>query len=251
MDWLRDERTNCWSVLTTISVREYLALVRDAHADRGGLAGQRDTLKTTTAKRIRDRMSSDIRQGAVLPPVVIGALADPKAFDNFPITDASSLNDFLPQDGGEIAIIDGMQRTASLMEASSIDPLVLDKHVRVEFWLAQSVTSMIYRMLVLNTGQVPWTLARQLAIICWSPLLAEIRKNVGNLDRIFSPDKPGRRVGPAQFGSDALVELYMAFSLRKTTVDTKEALSEEFSLGEISLKILFGSFVPKSVLYKS
>jgi hypothetical protein len=173
-------------------------------------------------------MSSDIRQGAVLPPVVIGALADPKAFDNFPITDASSLNDFLPQDGGEIAIIDGMQRTASLMEASTIDPLVLDKHVRVEFWLAQSVTSMIYRMLVLNTGQVPWTLARQLAVI-YAPLLAEIRKNVGNLDRIFSPDKPGRRVGPAQFGSDALVELYMAFSLRKTTVDTKEALSEEFS----------------------
>ena len=177
MDWLRDERTNCWSVLTTISVREYLALVRDAHADRGGLAGQRDTLKTTTAKRIRDRMSSDIRQGAVLPPVVIGALADPKAFDNFPITDASSLNDFLPQDGGEIAIIDGMQRTASLMEASSIDPLVLDKHVRVEFWLAQSVTSMIYRMYHLKpTARVPDTLlARQLKDHL-TPLLAEIQK---------------------------------------------------------------------------
>jgi hypothetical protein len=83
-------------------------------------------------------------------------------------------------------------------------------------------------MLVLNTGQVPWTLARQLSVV-YAPLLEEIKKNVKNLERIFTPDKPGRRVGGGQFSSDSLVELYLAFSLRKTNIDPRESLSEEFS----------------------
>jgi hypothetical protein len=87
---------------------------------------------------------------------------------------------------------------------------------------------MIYRMLVLNTGQVPWSLSRQLSVV-YEPLLKEIQSKVSDIDRVLSPDKPGRRVGPAQFGADDLVELYLAFSLRKTNVDAREALSEEFS----------------------
>jgi hypothetical protein len=67
MDWLYDDRTDCWSVLTSIPVKEYLDLVRNAHAERGAIVGQRDVMQTTTAKRIRERMVSDIRQGAVGP----------------------------------------------------------------------------------------------------------------------------------------------------------------------------------------
>lgn len=121
-----------------------------------------------------------------------------------------------------------MQRTAALQEACEADKLVLDRYVRVEFWLAPDVSTMVYRMLVLNTGQVPWTLNRQLSVV-YSSLLKEIRQNVTDIDRVFSPDKPGRRVNAGQFASESLVELYIGFSLRKTAVDPKEALSEEFS----------------------
>lgn len=229
MDWLVDDRAECFSVQTTMSVRDYLDMVRPAHSARGALSGQRDTLNTTTAKRIRDRMVSDIRRGAVLPPVVIGAVANQALFDSFPKNDAISAADLLPEkDRGELSIIDGMQRTAALSEAVSIDSTVLDRRMRVEFWLTQSVRAMVYRMLVLNTGQVPWTLARQLSVV-FSPLLNELQNKVPEINRMFTPDKPGRRVNPAEFSTDALVELYIAFSLRKTNIDTKEALSDEFS----------------------
>jgi hypothetical protein len=79
MDWLFDDRTDCFSVQTTMPIRAYLKLVEGAHSMRGGLPGQRDTLKTTTAKRIRTRMVTDIRRGAVLPPVVLGAVVDDDA----------------------------------------------------------------------------------------------------------------------------------------------------------------------------
>ena len=215
--------------MTTFSVREYIELVREAYHSRGGIEGQREALKTTTAKRIRDRMVSDIQHGAILPPVVIGAVVGDELFSSFPLERVIRPREIIPNESIQsLAIIDGMQRTTAILEAVEGKAELLDRNLRVEFWLTKSVRAMVYRMLVLNTGQVPWSLSRQLAVV-YAPLIDEIRTNVSELDRVFGPDKPGRRVGPAQYGSDSLVELYLAFSLRKTTVDTKEALSEEFS----------------------
>jgi hypothetical protein len=229
MSWLFDQRTNCWSYLTKISISDYLQLVEDAHNSRGAITGQRDVLTTTTAKRIRSRMVSDIKLGAVLPPIVIGAVLSEDNFAQMPIADASDINEILSLEPEQkLSIIDGMQRTAAIIEAVREDPSVGNKLVRVEFWLANSVRAMIYRMLVLNTGQVPWTMSRQLSIV-YAPLLDEIRENVPEIEKMPSPDNPGRRVGAAQYSSDNIVELYIAFSLRKTAVDTKEAVSDEFS----------------------
>jgi len=229
MDWLKDTRTDSWSVLTTMPIGTYLDMVKLAHADRGGIVGQRDVLKTTTAKRIRARMIADIRQGAVLPPVVIGATVSSRTFETYPLKKGVPPDQILPKkEYATLSIIDGMQRTAALFEAAAEDKLVLAREVRVEFWIAKSVGALIYRMLVLNTGQVPWTLSRQLSVV-YAPLLHEINENVKEIGRIFSPDQPGRRVAATQFQSDSLVELYLAFSLRKTTVDSREELSEEFS----------------------
>lgn len=229
MDWLYDDRTECHSVLGRMTIGEYLGLAEAAHAQRGGINGQRDVLKTTTAKRIRERMISDIRAGAVLPPVVIGVVIDAAANSEIEAKKWDEMSAFLAGISKyELTIIDGMQRTAALFEACEIDASVRAAEMRIEFWVAKSVRSLVYRMLVLNTGQVPWTLARQLTVV-YEPLLKEIKAKVSNIDQVFTPDKPGRRTVSGQFSSDALVELYMAFSLRKASVDTKETLSEEFS----------------------
>ncbi|MFI6681995.1 hypothetical protein [Kribbella sp. NPDC050470] len=212
-----------------MTVANYLELVRTAHQTQGALSGQRDVLTTTTAKRIRTRMVADLKLGAVLPPVVIGAVIDDELFESLPDEDADSVEEILsPEDLENLSIIDGMQRTAALLEANAEDPHVADRKLRVEFWFATSVRAMIYRMLVLNTGQVPWTMSRQLSVV-FSPLLKEIKDNVPELEKLYSPDNRGRRVGAAQYSSDAVVELYIAFSLRKTAVDTKEVVSDEFS----------------------
>lgn len=229
MDWLFDERTRCWSLQTTMTIEDYLELITIAHQTQGALSGQRDVLTTTTAKRIRSRMIADLKLGAVLPPVVIGAVIDDGLFDNLPDQDSDSVKEILStSDLSNLSIIDGMQRTAALIAARAADSRVADRKLRVEFWLATSVRAMIYRMLVLNTGQVPWTMSRQLSVV-FAPLLKEIRENVPELEKMSSPDRPGRRVGAAQYSSDAIVELYIAFSLRKTAIDTKEAVSDEFS----------------------
>lgn len=174
-------------------------------------------------------MVSDIRAGAVLPPVVIGVVVSEELIEDIATRKVVAPELFLKAVSVfDLTIIDGMQRTAALIDACEVDVNISSREMRVEFWVARSVRSLVYRMLVLNTGQVPWTLARQLSVV-YAPLLDEIKSKVDNIDRIFSPDRPGRRVGSGQFSSDALVELYLAFSLRKSNVDTKETLSEEFS----------------------
>ncbi len=228
-DWIYDRRTSCWSFMTRMTAAAYLSLVADAHDAQGGIKGQRGVMTTTSAKRIRGRMVEDLKRGATIPPVVIGAVLSPEALKSLPPSD--NIEDelgFLPADHSTLSIIDGMQRTAALQEAIAEEASISETFVRVEFWLTDNVRAMIYRMLILNTGQVPWTISRQLSVV-YTPLLSEIEAQVPDIEKISTPDQKGRRVGPAQYSSDDLVELYIAFSLRKPTIDTKEALSDEFS----------------------
>lgn len=237
MDWLKDSRTACWSVAVTLDADEYLSLVRMAHEEQGNLQGQRPVQSTASARRIRQRLVSDLRDGAVLPPVVIGLVIDESAFaEKFssiatesgihvhgdvastPILDLAS--------SSELSIIDGMQRTAAMLEArrDGIDRTY--PPVRVEFWVAHSVAPLVYRMLILNTGQLPWTIGRQITLI-HAPLLKEIKERVPAITRALT-DKE-RRTQAGEYSEKNLGELYMAFTLRKHTFDTKERVADEFA----------------------
>lgn len=171
-------------------------------------------------------MVEDIKRGAVLPPVVIGVVAD---------TDfIASLNGIEPLDliervsekfKDEIAIIDGMQRTTAMLEAVEQQPDTAEKPVRLEIWIANSTDSLIYRMLILNTGQVPWNLKQQLHVV-YEPLVNSIEQKVRFVRFLRRND---RRWNGGEFSADSLIEAYIAFGLRRTEVDTQEALADEFS----------------------
>ncbi len=223
--------------MTTMKVEDYLSFINVVHDNRGGIDGQRDVMKTTTARRIRERMVVDLKKGATIPPVVIGLVLDSEnestsVENSSALVDGQIINAVSGKSNDGLSIIDGMQRTRALRDAAVSDgegerTSVLDRQLRVEFWITNNVQSMIYRMLVLNTGQVPWTVARQLEVI-YKPLLHAITENVPDIERIVDSDNKGRRVAPGQYAAKDLIELYLAFSSRKTTVETKEVVSQEY-----------------------
>lgn len=228
---LWDARANCYSLMTALSVDKYLALVEEAYRERGGIDHQRAALKTTSAKRIRSRMVTDIQQGAVLPPIVIGVVVDEGELKEIPGQDANMTLAFLAEKkASSLAIIDGMQRTTALLDASA----ELDFHdgvrsaiVRIEFWIAVRTESLIYRMLVLNTGQVPWKVGKQLEVV-YAPLVEEIRHKV-EIPKILDNAEGERRTKAGQYKPDDLIQTYIAFGLKKTDIDTQETLADEFS----------------------
>lgn len=224
---LKDDRTGCFSLLATMSVEEYLNFIEDAYSEReGGVEGQRSPLRTNTAIRIRRTMVTDLAAGAILPPLVVGLIVPSERMATVPSLDNAAfrgLLDELPEDA--ISVIDGMQRTAALMELRDKPP-VLRRPMRVEFWLASNTNSLIYRMLVLNTGQVPWDLRRQIEVIHKS-LIKELQQNVRI--ELLGQDDVRRRARPGQFQANRIIELYMVFGARKEKVDTKERLADEFT----------------------
>jgi hypothetical protein len=64
----------------------------------------------------------------------------------------------------------------------------------------------------------------------YAPLVAEMKEKI-NFDRVLEIQGPNpeRRTKAGQYRPDDLAELFIAFGLRKTDVDTKETLADEFS----------------------
>ncbi|MFM4722560.1 hypothetical protein [Aeromonas veronii] len=224
-----DYNRGCCSVVYETTISEYLQLVEHAYQNKGGLKQQRPPLKTATAKDIRQRMVDDICNGAILPSIVIGIISPQDIStlrNNF--LEKTTVAPFLaniPQD--DITIIDGMQRTTAIIDAYAKKPDISENVVRVELWVANSVSPLIYRMLILNTGQIPWDITRQLDTV-YSSLLAEVGRALPEIN-VLTKDLSMRRSSAGQYQSSHIVELYMIFSSREVDVDIKQHLQSDFS----------------------
>jgi hypothetical protein len=228
--FLPDNRVNCFSGVGQISAEDYLSIIEEVYRSNGGIAGQRAPLKTKTGISIRNRMVDDIKKGAILPPIVIGAVVGDdiiaKASDCKTIQDFSSLLNEIPK--SSLSVIDGMQRTTALdLAIQAGEPANSISPVRIDLWLARSLHSLVYRMLVLNTGQVPWDIKRQLQTI-YKQILLEIEKEMPDID-VFSIDDIERRSAAGQYRSTRIVELFLAFTSRKPHIDLKEKVAEDFA----------------------
>lgn len=224
MDKLLDKRADCYSVMLHMKVCDYLKIINQAYENSGGLEGQRDPLKTSTAIRIRKRMAEDLRKGAILPPIVLGAVVPDDLFRNIKTTNETAFIKSIHSQPENISIIDGMQRTTAMLELSDeID----QRTIRVEYWIAKNTNSLIYRMLVLNTGQVPWDLRRQIEVIFRS-MIQEIDKKVTSVEILGIQDQKRRSRG-GQFQASHIIELFLVFGARKEKIDTKERLADEFT----------------------
>lgn len=228
--FLEDTRVHCLSGLGHLNVKEYLELVNEVYKDNGGIEGQRAPLKTKTGINIRKRMIDDIKRGAILPPIVIGAVVPQSILDEaLGCKSNTQFADIIRGiDKSTLSIIDGMQRTTALDAAiSDREPGDFSKTIRIDFWLAKNIDSLVYRMLVLNTGQVPWDIKRQLETI-YKQVLLEIGKKIPNID-VFNIDEKERRSGAGQYRATRIVELFLAFTSRKPHIELKEKVAEDFA----------------------
>ncbi|NEP86912.1 MAG: hypothetical protein F6K18_08735 [Okeania sp. SIO2C2] len=226
IDILKDERVNCYSVMIQLRVAEYLEMVEKVFNDRGGLEGQRDTVKTTTALRIRKRMVEDLKKGAILPPIVVGVITSEDKLSTLKQLDRDDFLNLITNHPENISIIDGMQRTTALYEAQKTTD-IRDNKVRIEYWIASQVNSLIYRMLVLNTGQIPWNLRRQIETV-FKENLKELNKKYPDI-QIIKIDDQKKPINSRQYRADKVIELFLVFGSRKEKVDLQERLADEFT----------------------
>ena len=97
----------------------------------------------------------------------------------------------------------------------------------MELWIAKSTNSLIYRMLVLNSGQIPWNIKRQLEVV-FSQLKKELETNISGLE-LFISDDPNSRNKAGQYQASQFIELFMLFGAKRINIDMQEELAEEFA----------------------
>lgn len=238
---LVDGKSSCVSMLATMDLNSYIGLVETAYEDQGGLSGQRAPIKTKTGMKIRSRLVDDLKHGAVIPPVVIGAVVTARTMAKLKkIETSQELISALKDNNIDLSIIDGMQRTTALLEAMSQSRI--KQSVRIELWVARKVDDLIYRMLVLNTGQVPWDLKRQLETL-YKPIVEVIKQSIPNI-RVIALDQSNRRSQGGEYRSTRVIELFLAFTSRSIDIDVKERVAEEFAKIDITEATSSDGFLP-------
>ncbi len=221
IQFLKDTRSESVSVSCITTIGEYLSWYNQYGKDNK-LEDQRPVLNTRSANMVRKRLIDDLTQGAVIPPIVIGMTSDD--VDNIK---EDSVDGYIQAGLSMGTVIDGIQRTEALLNAVQQKQAIETNNLRIEFWITKNVTSLIYRMLVLNTGQTPWDTKRQLEVV-YKPLLKEVENRIDNVKLNYKSDKR-RRTDGGIYQASSIVELYMAFSSRKELVSTTDKLSDEFT----------------------
>lgn len=223
----KDLRSSCTSVLVEMSLAEYKELAYEAFVSNGNLDGQRGVIKKSSAAlKIRKRMILDFNQGAIFPQVVLGALnIDDALFEENKEIEVKELN--IPS----ISIIDGMQRSNIYFENFENNK---DRIIRVEFWVADELIKLLYRMLVLNTGQMPWNTRRQVEVLYMAlsesikeKLFSKYRELDGKI-QILGIDDAKKRSQAGIYHKANIIETYLAFNVRTVKVQVLDTLAEEF-----------------------
>jgi hypothetical protein len=97
-------------------------------------------------------------------------------------------------------------------------------------------------MLVLNTGQVPWDLKRQLDTL-YRPIVAEVKQQLPHVE-IIGLDETNRRSQAGEYRSTRIVELFLAFTSRSVEIDIKEKIAEEFVKIDLTEATSSDEFLP-------
>lgn len=225
-----DKRSECLSILVSMTLVEYKKITYPSFVVGGNLAGQRDVIKrSSVATKIRKRMNNDFIDGAIFPNVVIGLLLNDAEFEYLKQNKDKFIEQEFKEEG--ISIIDGMQRSNIYFSNYEGNE---EREIRAEFWISNKSVKLLYRMLVLNTGQVPWNTRRQVEVI-FANLSKTIIKNVfekyselTEKVEIIDVDDQKRRSQAGKFHKSTMIEMYLGFNTRKVKVDVSDELADEF-----------------------
>lgn len=114
---------------------------------------------------IYNLLKEDLLKECIIPPIVLASTSELRQGSS-----SEELLDEVLADHGNLKILDGLQRSLSIIDVYNnnrdyFDGLPEKYLIRVEAYLSISDTGILYRMLTLNTGQTPMTLRHQLEIL--------------------------------------------------------------------------------------
>lgn len=120
--------------------------------------------RVKTSQTVYSLLKEDLLNGCVIPPLVLAVMSDD---DRLKSMESDELQDYIKSNKEKVLILDGLQRTHTLI-AAEIDALKQKKErnfynykLRLEVYVNINKFGVLYRMLTLNTGQTPMSVRHQ------------------------------------------------------------------------------------------
>ena len=187
MSRIKDYRINSINLYVETTFGEYLSF-----ADQIIKNNELQRKRVKTSKSVYSLLKDDLKKGCVMPPLVL-AVTKTDVIDADEI-DEEELLEYIKENTDDVLILDGLQRTYTLLDARSEMEKAgkkkmqqfLGYSLRLEIYVEINRFGVLYRMLTLNTGQTPMSLRHQLEMLYSDMLDTEIE------GVILIPDNEGK-----------------------------------------------------------
>ncbi|HLO86602.1 MAG TPA: hypothetical protein VK203_16605 [Nostocaceae cyanobacterium] len=228
-----DNRIKAYNILTEISISEYLEIAKIILENN---PFQRKRLKLSSS--IYNLLKQDLKQGCTIPPLVL-ALSD----ENIQINDVdeNQYSDYINTHRDKLIILDGLQRTYTLIEvANELDAgnnehkrNFYDHKLRFEIYLGLNKIGILYRMLTLNTGQSPMSVRHQIEILYSNYLDENIPEGIRLLKEV--DEETPHQIGEYRF--DDVIDGFTSYIARdESSLDRRDLLESIKSLEKLALE---------------
>ncbi len=228
-DLKEDKKVMGKCLLIDISIGDYVELIQNNLENLPIQRGKVISSKSDVYKRLQE----DLKDNTIMPPLSL--VASKKLSDTIKdVEDTKRIENIINDkvNKASLSILDGLQRTYCILNV--IDGLkdkpkkmkqFKNSRIRAELWYSIKTNALLYKILVLNTGQFKMSMRHQLEIL-YMPLkevISNVAKERGIEDMKFSTYKELSRskesYKPYMYSFANIVEALTAFNTRDPIVD--------------------------------
>jgi hypothetical protein len=215
-----DFRTNTNILYAQIKINEYLDLV-GKDFDRFEIQRKKEKHKGYI------RLKNDIEKGTLIPTITLAV--EPSSVNSFKTLllekDSKKIVEELITITDKIYILDGLQRTYIISDLKSKGAVFNEEQrLLLEIWFEGDIKHLIYRLIVLNSGQKPMSMRHQIELL-FITMRETLIKNVNGLKVLEEKDEE-IRVGPKEFPFERLVTAYKSFLIKSPEADKDNIVAE-------------------------
>ena len=215
-----DFRTQTNILYAQIKINEYLDLV-GKDFDRFEIQRKKEKHKGY------NRLKNDIERGTLIPTITLAV--EPSSVNTFKelidSENSSLIVEKLITITDKIYILDGLQRTYIISDLQSKGTVFNDEQkLLLEIWFEEDIKHLIYRLIVLNSGQKPMSMRHQIELL-FITMRETIVKQVPGL-KVLEEKNEENRTNSKEFPFERLVTAYKSYLTKSPEADKDNIVAE-------------------------
>lgn len=214
----KDIRTNTNIIYAHTDINSYLNII-------GNNFDEFEIQRKRVQHKAYSRMKQDIIAGTSLPTITLAVKKEyidelTKNIDN-----TTKLEELLSHPGC-VNILDGLQRTHILSDIRNEGhAFPAEQKILLEFWLEEDIKNLIYRIIVLNSGQKPMSMRHQIELL-FSTTKDNLKESIADLEIITERDE-ARRTRPGKYPLERLAVSYYAYISKSTEINKENLIAQK------------------------